>query len=921
MNQKSRIYSAACAALTILLFMLLCTGPAQAEAVTCTFSGTVYEQNPATGAVAPLSGVRVAVYGSPQANAYEQARKKGEAVTDAAGRYAIAVWADVEFLDPYYLVVCQDTRSGYEFYDARSPGGTVNIGRNLITFSSLQGPCSGNDFYTRKMGTGPQASFTLSSEYGTAPLQLAITDTSSGNPTGWTWTFAGTGSSVPGPAYTQNPPEYELGPGTYTITLTVENVYGSSSASRVVTVTGGEPEPEVCPYGCECLTGTEAIPRFGSYGRVPERCSETPCGEAGGTPRYCYHGAAGPGCPSGCECLEEAAALYKFGTYEQCSGTVCGYAIEPDSRARTPQYCFHQVAGLGPDQDSDGIPDASDNCPRVANPDQLDREGDGAGDACDNCLDRPNGDQMDRDGDGRGDACDNCPERGNVDQQDRDLDRVGDACDNCPDRDNVDQQDRDGDGLGDACDSCPSSSNQADLDRDGTADGCDNCVNTPNRDQKDSDRDGKGDACDCADGVRGGAEQGVDCGGSCTPCGSIRVRGRILYEDPNTGWSGGPTVATRPVRYGYFTILTCPDINCGTGVSSWYGMTDSRGYFSLLIPRNSAKNARIRLGEPDFFIANYAARITRDLNGCNEYVWWISREFRIPSSGDLSMGEMIICNNRAFDFTAHWGEMDSGCDRVTNTFAGGSAYFNIADAILAARQYADKYRDDSDGIGVVDVQFPDPGCDGTACYSPRWKEISLPNGFADGTIIHEYGHHLETTISKSGGGGGSHTFCTSKNKQFAWSEGFSDYLGTIVPLHGRPENEKTLPPGAAILTNSEIPFRAIEENTECAGKEFAWGETREMNVAAFLWDLADLPGQTFLESSNEKFDRIANGEGIIFSIFDRELEQGDTPDLCRFIKKGWFGGRVDLEGKNKEFIRSIAQANNISRDCCGGWPE
>ncbi|HEY2333413.1 MAG TPA: thrombospondin type 3 repeat-containing protein [Solirubrobacterales bacterium] len=37
------------------------------------------------------------------------------------------------------------------------------------------------------------------------------------------------------------------------------------------------------------------------------------------------------------------------------------------------------------DADHDGIPDASDNCPTVANPDQADADADGIGDACDFC--------------------------------------------------------------------------------------------------------------------------------------------------------------------------------------------------------------------------------------------------------------------------------------------------------------------------------------------------------------------------------------------------------------------------------------------------------------------------------------------------------------------------------------------------------
>jgi len=38
------------------------------------------------------------------------------------------------------------------------------------------------------------------------------------------------------------------------------------------------------------------------------------------------------------------------------------------------------------DTDGDGVPDASDNCPAAANPDQTDADADGLGDACDVCL-------------------------------------------------------------------------------------------------------------------------------------------------------------------------------------------------------------------------------------------------------------------------------------------------------------------------------------------------------------------------------------------------------------------------------------------------------------------------------------------------------------------------------------------------------
>ncbi|HTO06683.1 MAG TPA: thrombospondin type 3 repeat-containing protein [Myxococcota bacterium] len=78
------------------------------------------------------------------------------------------------------------------------------------------------------------------------------------------------------------------------------------------------------------------------------------------------------------------------------------------------------------DADGDGVPDATDNCPTVANPNQADADSDGVGDLCDNCVNAPNprvpggaiaflaanpwatlsGGQRDDDHDGFGNVCD-----------------------------------------------------------------------------------------------------------------------------------------------------------------------------------------------------------------------------------------------------------------------------------------------------------------------------------------------------------------------------------------------------------------------------------------------------------------------------------------------------------------------------------
>jgi hypothetical protein len=63
------------------------------------------------------------------------------------------------------------------------------------------------------------------------------------------------------------------------------------------------------------------------------------------------------------------------------------------------------IDAAGPDRDGDGVADAMDNCPDLANQTQHDEDGDGDGDVCDSCPHLPDP-QVDADGDGVGDDCD-----------------------------------------------------------------------------------------------------------------------------------------------------------------------------------------------------------------------------------------------------------------------------------------------------------------------------------------------------------------------------------------------------------------------------------------------------------------------------------------------------------------------------------
>ncbi len=85
-------------------------------------------------------------------------------------------------------------------------------------------------------GNPPTANFSGSPTSGVAPLAVNFTDSSTDAPTSWSWTFGDGGSSTD-----QNPSHSYTTAGTYSVSLTASNTYGSDGLTRTDYITVTEP--------------------------------------------------------------------------------------------------------------------------------------------------------------------------------------------------------------------------------------------------------------------------------------------------------------------------------------------------------------------------------------------------------------------------------------------------------------------------------------------------------------------------------------------------------------------------------------------------------------------------------------------------------------------------------------------------------
>ncbi|MDD4053027.1 MAG: PKD domain-containing protein, partial [candidate division Zixibacteria bacterium] len=126
------------------------------------------------------------------------------------------------------------------FWDVGTAGKTTSIAVGVIGKTTIEMKTLAT-FTSWNIAT-PTASFTATPASGTTPLTVRFTDTSTGSPLAWSWSFDdGTTSTAQHPTHTYT------NPGIYSVTLTVANAHGSNTYTKIRTVVAQNPPIPIKP--------------------------------------------------------------------------------------------------------------------------------------------------------------------------------------------------------------------------------------------------------------------------------------------------------------------------------------------------------------------------------------------------------------------------------------------------------------------------------------------------------------------------------------------------------------------------------------------------------------------------------------------------------------------------------------------------
>jgi hypothetical protein len=116
----------------------------------------------------------------------------------------------------------------------------------------------------------------------------------------------------------------------------------------------------------------------------------------------------------------------------------------------------------------------------------------------------------------------------------------------------------------------------------------------------------------------------------------------------------------------------------------------------------------------------------------------------------------------------------------------GAGAFNILARLMDGRLFAKEHMGTPPAVWVKWDGPSNDFCWSGSYYSPMEQYIHIGSCSDDGdeyddsVILHEYGHHVSSTLSKDDNPGGPHWVTYDVDPRLAWSEGFATFFGQAV---------------------------------------------------------------------------------------------------------------------------------------------
>lgn len=357
------------------------------------------------------------------------------------------------------------------------------------------------------------------------------------------------------------------------------------------------------------------------------------------------------------------------------------------------------------------------------------------------------------------------------------------------------------------------------------------------------------------------------------------VRRKVTVGGFNEGLgSADPSHATRPaevrpIRGAEVRVLD------GAGNVAQCAQTDSSGNISFVLPNSNATytiyvNSRsFAFGGNTYLNASVLNRpeenkfysITTTINPAS------STSFGTMTADAYSSGAILGAPFNILDMLYEANVyLRSQVQTCSSTFSG-CQNVSLSTAVPKVSAYWEKGFNPNDYFG---------SSSGLSFYLPGYSRLFILGGingdvdssdtdhFDNSVIIHEYGHFLEDSMSKSDSPGGSHNGNKVIDPRLAWSEGWGNFFqaavlntpGTAVPRYIDTSGNIDGTPDIFFAVNLET--NAVSMDIPNYQGE---GNFREFSVTRMLWDVVD----TVTDSDHSATDNVSGAFNEIWAAFTK----------------------------------------------------